>query len=107
MDTKSHIKKLNEVICNYSKLTDKKYSEVWLAPVDFGGLYDNGKFNLCVKAEHQIDSCLDETTDIIRYLDENAKDQLAIIWAVLVYDSDDQIHCESEALRVFDDSHSC
>lgn len=107
MDTKSFIKNLNQVICEYSKVSGKKYSEVWLTPVDFGGLYDNGKFNLCVKSEHQIDSCLAETTEIINYLDKNANEELKIIWAVLVYDSNDEMHCVSETLKVFDESQAC
>ena len=107
MDTKSLIKKLNAVICDYSKKSQKKYSEVWLTSVDFGGLYDNGKFNLCVKAEHQIESCLDETTDIINFLDIHANEELKILWAILVYDLKDRIHCEYETLRVFDESQNC
>jgi len=107
VDTKLLIKKINEVICEYSKKSQKKFSEVWLTPVDFGGLYDNGKFNLCVKAEHEIYSCLEETTEIINYLNEFAKNELKMIWAVLVYNSSDQIHCESETLRVFDETHTC
>ncbi len=54
MDTKVLISKLNEVFCDYNKQTDKKYSEVWLSEKDFGGLYNNGKFVLCIKANHYI-----------------------------------------------------
>lgn len=106
MDTKLLVKKLNEVFCNYNK-TDKKYSEVWLSEVDLGGLYNNGKFVLCVKAEHEIDSCYNEINDIIQMLDENAKEELQYIWTVQVYDLEEEVHCESSDLKVFDEATSC
>ena len=106
MDTKLLIKKLNEVFCNNNK-TGKKYSEVWLSEVDLGGLYDNGKFVLCLKAEHEIDSCYDETTDILNLLNQQAKEELEYIWTVRVYNTQDQVHCESSDLKVFDEANSC
>jgi serine phosphatase RsbU (regulator of sigma subunit) len=106
MDTKLLIKKLNEVFCNNNK-TGKKYAEVWLTEVDLGGLYDNGKFVLCLKAEHEIGSCYDETEEIINLLSKEAPKELDYIWRVVIYDIDDEIHCESYELKVFDESNSC
>ena len=106
MDTKLLVKKLNEVFCNYNK-TDKKYSEVWLSEVDLGGLYNNGKFVLCLKAEHDIDSCYDETLEILNLLNDKAKEELEYIWTVQVYDMDDEIHCESSDLKIYDEANSC
>ena len=39
--------KLQDVFCKKDR-TDKKYAEVWLSDVDFGGLYQSDKFVLNV-----------------------------------------------------------
>lgn len=72
-----------------------------------GGYNNNGKFVLCLKAEHEIDSCYDETTDILNLLNEKAKEELEYIWTVQVYDMDDEIYCESSDLKVYDEASSC
>lgn len=106
MDTRILVKKLNEVFCKYNK-RDKKYSEVWLSEVDMGGLYNNGMFVLCIKAEHEIDSCYDEINDIIQMLDKEAKEELEYIWTVRIYNKEEEVHCEMSDLKVFDDGSSC
>ncbi len=106
MNTKLLIKKLNQVFCEHNK-TDKKYSEIWLSDVDLGGLYNNGMFVLCIKAEHDIDSCYDEISNVIQMLDKEAKEELEYIWTVRIYNKEEQIHCEMSDLKVFDEATSC
>lgn len=106
MDTKSLIKKLNEIFCNLNR-KEKKYSEVWLTDVDFGGLYYSGQYVLNIKAEHQINSCSDEIKDIIELLDEQAKEELKYIWRVDVYNANEEIHCQSQDGLIYNDSVAC
>ncbi len=108
MDTKALIEKLNKVFCESSK-TGRKYSHVWLADVDFGGLYYNDMFVLNVKADHEINSCNEEIKYVINLLDAKAKEELKTIWRVVVYNRDEEVHCYSprEELIVFDKATAC
>jgi hypothetical protein len=107
MDRNLLIKKLNNLFCDLSK-NGKKYSEVWLSDMDFGGLYEANKFVLNVKAGHQINSCSDEIREILYYLDKNAHEELQSIWSVTVYDTNDMIHCsDSNDLLVFNEANAC
>jgi hypothetical protein len=106
MDKKVLVKNLNHLFCNLNK-EGKKYLEVWLSDIDFGGLYRSGKYNLNVKADHTIDSCKDEIREILAILDQKAHDELQYIWSVAVYDSKDQVHCISQDLLVYDEESSC
>jgi hypothetical protein len=105
MDTKILIGKLNKVFCESNK-ADKKYSEVWLEEVDFGGLYYSDKFTLNVKAEHQIDNCSGEIRDIIKMLNESCKDELKHIWSVNVFNANEEIHC-FEQFKVYSEEIAC
>jgi hypothetical protein len=86
--------KLREVFCNENKST-KKYAEVWLLGVDFGGLYHSDKHVVNVKTEHEIDSCNDEIKYIFTHLNRNlAPEMYERIWRVDVYNANEQIHCQ-------------
>jgi len=106
MDTKALITKLHDVFCDKNK-EGKKYVQVWLEEENFDGLYKSGKYALCLKAQHDIDSCLDETEDILNLLSEKAKDELEFIWRVIIFDMEDNIHCETEELLVLDEKNNC
>ncbi len=106
MDTKTIIKKLNEIFCEYNR-SEKKYSEVWLSDVDFGGLYNSGQYVLNIKAEHNIQSCSDEIKYIISMLDEKAKEELKYIWRVVVYNAYEQVHCHSVEALIYNDTIAC
>jgi len=106
MDRKALIKNLNHLFCNLNK-QGRKYSEVWLTDVDFGGLYQSGKYVLNVKAHHRIDSCNDEIKEILAILDKEAHSELQYVWSVSVYDANDQIHCISSDSIVFDEGTAC
>lgn len=100
-------RKLKDIFCNENKAT-KKYSSVWLTEADFGGLYQSNKYVVNVKAEREISSCNDEikhiVTDLFKQL---AKDELALIWKVVVYNSYEEIHCESDDILVYAETDSC
>lgn len=107
MDQKTFIAKLNKIFCQSNK-AGKKYSEVWLSDVDFGGMYHNGKFVLNVKADHSIDNCNEEIFSVIKMLSEQAPTELEKIWRVVVYNADDSWHCFStEDLLVYTEGDSC
>src|SRR5579863_8964352 len=106
MDRKVLIKSLNNVFCDINK-AGKKYSEVWLTDVDFGGLYQSDKYVLNVKAEHQIDNCKDEIVEILNILDSRAHDELQLIWSVNVYNADDQIQCAEERELIYNEENEC
>jgi hypothetical protein len=106
MDTKALIKTLHDVFCDNNK-TGKKYVQVWLEEENFDGLYESGKYVLCLKAEHEIDSCLDETQEVINLLSEKTPKELESIWRVTIFDMEDNIHCETDDLLVLDENNSC
>ena len=100
-------KKLKNVFCIENR-TNKKYSEVWLSDVDFGGLYQNEKVVVNVKAEHKIISCNEEIKYIFTNLFKQlSKEELGLIWRVDVYNSFEEIHCQSDELLVFTPEESC
>ena len=106
MDTKTLIINLNKIFCDFNK-KNKRYSEVWLSDVDFGGLYYSGQYVLNVKAEHEIESSTEEIRDIIFMLDELAKEELGYIFRVAVYNSNEKIHCQSEEALVYNETNTC
>ncbi|MEO6453442.1 MAG: hypothetical protein ABIN97_05185 [Ginsengibacter sp.] len=108
MDTKSLIANLHSVFCEFNR-EKKKYSEIWLTEADFGGLYNSGKYVLNLKAEHDyyIDSCGHEIEEILTLLDQKAKEELQFIWSVDIYDSDEEIHCQSMDTLVYEDQKAC
>lgn len=100
-------KKLKDVFCAENK-NARRYSEVWLSEVDFGGLYHSDKFVVNVKAEHQIDSCNEEIKYIFATLFKQlSQEDLSLIWRVDVYNSDEQIHCQSEDVLVYTSLDNC
>jgi hypothetical protein len=107
MDRKVLIKSLKKLFCDINK-TEKKYSEVWISDIDYGGLYHSDKYVvLNVKTEHQISSCYEEIGWIIKYLDEKAHEELQSIWRVQVYNADDRLHCVEDGISVYDEEDAC
>jgi hypothetical protein len=100
--------KLKDIFCQENKGT-RKYSEVWLSEVDFGGLYQNNKYVVNVKAEHDIDSCNNEIKHIVSDLFKTlSKEETEFIWKVDVYNSNEQIHCQSiDDIIVYKLSEAC
>ncbi len=99
--------KLKDIFCAENK-AQKKYAHIWLSDVDFGGLYQSEKFVLNVKAEHQIMSCNEEIKYIITNLFKQlTKEDRSFIWRVDVYNSHEQIHCQSEDIVIYTDSNPC
>lgn len=108
MDRKTLITNLNRVFCDLNK-KDKKYTCVWLADEDFGGLYNSGKYVLNVQASHDIGECSSEIKFIIDYLSAVAKEELKEIVQVSVYDDEMDIHCimDIKDLLVFTEEAAC
>lgn len=100
MDNKTLIKNLNKAFSSYSKETGRSYSGVWLTDVNFDGLYENDMFILCVKSDHEIDSCLDEITDILNYLGREAQEESKLIWSIKVYNTNDKIYCDGTMMMI-------
>lgn len=100
-------KKLKDVFCDENK-TSHKYSEVWLSDVDFGGLYQTDKVVVNVKAEHEIASCNEEIKYIVTHLFRQlTKEERSMIWRVDVYNSFEEIHCQSDDMIVFTEQGAC
>ena len=106
MDTRTLINNLNNIFCELKK-EGRVYSKVWLDPVDFGGLYNDEKYILNVKALHKIETCGEEIDFIIYLLDKKAKEELSYIWRVSVYHENENTFCQSEDLVVFEEQNSC
>lgn len=100
-------KKLKDIFCAENK-TNKKCSEIWLSDVDFGGLYQTDKVVVNVKAEHKIDSCNEEIKYIVTVLFKQlSREELTLIWRVDVYNSFEEMHCQSEDLLVYNKMEAC
>ncbi len=101
MDTKALVNKLHNVF-NESNNTGKRYSQIWLSEVDFGGLYHSDKFVLNLKSEHQIERYSTELKNIITMLAQKAKEELKYIMHVVVYEPDDKAECETDDYLVYE-----
>ena len=107
MDKKETIKnKLNTIFCDANQ-ERKKYLEVWLSDVDFGGMYRSDKYVLNVRAAHEIDGCKEEIDYIIALIDNKAKEELQNIWQVRVFDISDNVHCASEEILIYSEATAC
>jgi hypothetical protein len=107
MDRKALVKKLNSLFCALNK-GDRKYTEVWLSDVDFGGWYHSDKYVILhVKAEHVIGRCFAEIKNIVQILHKNLSEEFQYIWRVAVYDASENIHCEGEEIIVYDEATAC
>ena len=99
--------KLNEVFCAENK-ANKKYAEIWLSDVDFSGLYQNDKVVVNVKAEHNIESCNEEIKYIYTKLFKQlSKEEISLVWRVVVYNAFEEIHCQSDDLLVYTIDNAC
>jgi hypothetical protein len=101
MDKNALITNLNRLFCDLGKQS-KKYIEVWLAYVDFGGLYHSDKFVLNVRSAHKIYSLKTEISDIIFLLYDKAPSEYPYIYQVVVHGNDDDIHCTADDLMVYE-----
>ncbi len=87
--------------------TEKKYSEVWLSDVDYGDLYHSDKYVvLNVKTANQVESRYEEIRWIIKYLDENAHEELRSIWRVQVYNADDRLNSVEDGIPVYEEEEA-
>lgn len=106
MDKKVLVKKLHDVFCESNK-GEKKYSQVWLSQLDYGGLYYSNDFVLKLKTEHKIERHLTEISQVIKLLGEKAKEEAKSILRVVVYGPNDKAECESEDYLIYDGETAC
>lgn len=107
VSTNNLAKKLKDIFCAENRVS-RKYSEVWLSDVDFGGLYTSDKYVVNVKAEHEIESCNEEIKYIITHLFKQlTSEEISQIWRVDVYNSYEIMHCSSGQLPVFKSNEAC
>lgn len=103
MDTKSLIRKLQEVFTEVNK-GEKRYSKIWLSEIDLGGLYYSNKFILRLKAAFVIKDFLKETLEIVEMLDEKAKDEAKYIQRVSVYDINEKAEPKDDDIIIYEEA---
>lgn len=101
MDTKALIKKLKEV---FSERGEKKYSQIWLSEIDLGGLYHTDSYILRLKAAYTVKDFFNETLEIIKTLNEKAKEEAKYISRVSVYDITETAHPESDDIIIYEEA---
>ena len=105
MDKTVFIKELKTLFANLAK-TDKKYSNVWLSEIDFGGLYFSDKYILNVKMENHIDSITTEIVELSSFLREKLGENiLYFIESLTVYNTEDSIWHQQEDIILYDDAY--
>lgn len=103
MDTKALIRKL-QAIFSESNQGEKKYSLIWLSEIDLGGLYHSDSFVLRLKASHTVEDFFKETHEIIRTLNEKAKEESKYVSRVAVYDISENAHPASDDIVIYEES---
>lgn len=103
MDTKALINKLHNVF-NESNNGNRKYSQIWLSEVDFGGLYHSDKFVLNLKAERPTERYTTAVKDVITLLSQKAKEESKSIMYVVMHEPNDKAECESEDYLVYEET---
>lgn len=100
-------KTLKAIFCAENK-SNKKYAEVWLSEVDFGGLYQSDKFVVNVKAVHTIHSINAEIKYIVtNFFKQLTKEELSFIWRVDVFQAEEQVHRQIEDILVYSTDDAC
>ncbi|MGB8191486.1 MAG: hypothetical protein WCF67_06180 [Chitinophagaceae bacterium] len=100
MDRKTLIKKLRRIFSDSYK-QDKKYGEVWLSYIDFGGLYFTDEFYvLNVKTETRI-NYTEVISSVLHMLDDKAKEELKRIWTVSVHQPNERAYCDTGDFMVY------
>lgn len=88
MDKKTLVKYLKELFIRLNQ-AEKKYADVWISKLDFGGLYETDMFVLHVKTENRLENHADEISTIIDILFTEMPEVYAKIWRVAVYPPDE------------------
>lgn len=105
MDTKKLVERVKAILCTLNT-QEKRYETAWLSLVD--DLTGRELYVLHVKAEHYIPSCYDELRFLIKLLRAQLDlPFLAMIARIVVYNSNEEAHCWSEDLVLFEDAAVC
>ncbi|MGI8637459.1 MAG: hypothetical protein ACR2KZ_18845 [Segetibacter sp.] len=103
MDTKALVKKLQEIFAEINK-GEKKYSKIWLSEIDLGGLYHAVNYVLRLKAVYTIHDVYDETLQIIKLLNEKAKDESKFIPRVSIYDINEKAQPQYDDIIIYEEA---
>lgn len=106
MDKKILVKKLHDVFCESNK-GEKKYSQVWLTQLDYGGLYYSDDYVLKLKAEHQIENLFTEITEVVKLLGQKAKEESKYITRVKIYGPNDSAEYQTDDYLVYEEATAC
>lgn len=105
MDTKKLVERIKDILCSINK-QNKKYETAWLSYED--DLTGRERYILNVKAEHNVSSCYEEIRFLTKTLwDELSADSLRLIARIVVYNSNEEIHCWSEDIVLLEDAATC
>ena len=106
MDKRIFIKEIKKLFIDFNK-SEKRYSQVWLSEIDYGGLYYSDKYILNVKMEHHIDSIIQEITYVIDFVRKNlSKEIFSYMYSVSIHNDDERIWHEKEDIILYDDVFS-
>lgn len=106
MDTKTLVKKLREAFSETLK-EGRKYSQIWLSPLDYDGLYQSDDFVLKLRSEYKIERYLTEITAVSNVLRKNFKEELKQIVSVVVYGPNEKAECEADDYLVYEEATAC
>ena len=106
MDTKALVKKLREVFSEAFK-DGRRYSHIWLSPLDYDGLYQSEDFVLKLRSENKIERYLTEITEVSNVLRKNFKEELKHIVSVVVYGPNEKAECEADDYLVYEEAAAC
>ena len=107
MDRKVLVKKLSNLFSSLNS-ESRKYTEVWLSDVDFGGWYHSDKFVILhVKAEQVLGRITTEIKNLVYILHDRLKEEAPNIWSVVVYDASERVHCGNGEIMVYDEATAC
>jgi hypothetical protein len=102
MDKRKIIKeKLYPIFCEINK-QQRRYGEVWLSFADFGKIYfTDDLYELKVKMLPGVKRNSKEIEEIIKILDQKAKEEFKPIWVVEIIGADEFKHCKKKDVMVY------
>lgn len=105
MDIKKLVERIKDILCSINS-QHKTYETAWLSLED--DLTGRERYVLHVKAEHLIPSCYEELKFLTKaFWDRLESSMLSKIARIVVYNSNDEVHCWSEDIVLFEDSAVC
>ncbi len=96
---------LQDFLCAMNK-QQHRYKSAWLHPID--DLTGRPRFRLYVRADVELDCCSDEFDLIFDALyDRRDMEPFKYISGIVVLDRNNQLHCQTEDIKVFNEAEAC